>query len=97
MYRYKGLNIKLDPQSKAKEKTIFVRIGALEAEFKIDSCEKNSGALSPDEERLGLGLDLELAVLLQFRKLGSILGLLAAPPSALSGRTWVLAGTRSGA
>ncbi len=52
MYRYKGLNIKLDPQSKAKEKTIFVRIGALEAEFKIDSCEKNSGALSPDEERL---------------------------------------------
>ena len=52
MYRYKGLNIKLDPQSKAKEKTIFVRIGALEAEFKIDSCEKNSGALSPEEERL---------------------------------------------
>ena len=52
MYRYKGLNIKLDPQSKAKVLTIFVRIGALEAEFKIDSCEKNSGALSPEEERL---------------------------------------------
>ena len=52
MYRYKGLNIKLDPFSKAKEKTIFVRIGALEAEFKINSGEKNSGALSPEEEHL---------------------------------------------
>ena len=38
--------------SKAKEKTIFIRIGYLEEEFKIDSCEKNFGALSPEEERL---------------------------------------------
>ena len=52
MYKYKGLNITADPNSKAQEKTISIRIGVLEAEFKIDSCEKNSGALAPEEERL---------------------------------------------
>lgn len=52
MYKYKGLNITVDSKSKAREKTISVRIGALEAEFKIDSCEKNSGCLAPEEERL---------------------------------------------
>ena len=52
MYKYKGLSIKVDPKSKALEKTIFVRIGVLEAEFKINSCEKNSGCLAPEEERL---------------------------------------------
>ncbi len=52
MYKYKGLNIKADPKSTLDEKTIFVRIGVLEAEFKVDSCEKNSGCLAPEEERL---------------------------------------------
>ena len=52
MYKYKGLNVKADPDSNAKEKTIAVRIGALEAEFKIDNGEKNSGALAPYEEHL---------------------------------------------
>ncbi len=52
MYKYKGLNISADPDSTELEKTISVRIGVLEAEFKIDSCEKNSGALAPEEERL---------------------------------------------
>ena len=52
LYKYKGLNISADPKSRAQEKTISIRIGALEAEFKINDCEKNSGCLSPDEERL---------------------------------------------
>lgn len=52
MYKYKGLNITADPNSKAQEKTISIRIGVLEAEFKINSCEKNSGCLAPEEERL---------------------------------------------
>ncbi len=52
MYKYKGLSVKADPDSKAKEKTIAVRIGALEAEFKIENGEKNSGALAPYEEHL---------------------------------------------
>ncbi len=52
MYKYKGLTINVDTKSKQKEKTISIRIGALEAEFKIDSCDKSSGALSPEEERL---------------------------------------------
>ena len=37
---------------KTKDKLISVRIGVLEAEFKIDSHEKNSGALAPQEEKL---------------------------------------------
>lgn len=52
MYKYKGLNITADPKSRAQEKTVSIRIGVLEAEFKINDCEKNSGCLSPDEERL---------------------------------------------
>ena len=52
MYKYKGLNITADPKSRAQEKTISIRIGVLEAEFKINDCEKNSGCLSPEEERL---------------------------------------------
>ncbi len=52
MYKYKGLSVKADPDSKAKEKTIAVRIGALEAEFKIETGDKNSGALAPYEENL---------------------------------------------
>ena len=52
LYKYKGLNISADARSKAHEKTIFVRIGPLEAEFNINTCEKNSGCLHPDDERL---------------------------------------------
>ena len=52
MYKYKGLSINADAKQQTSEKTVLVRIGVLEAEFKIDSCEKNSGCLSPEEERL---------------------------------------------
>ena len=52
MYKYKGLSINVNPDSKEQEKTVSVRIGSLEAEFKIDSCEKNSGGLSPEEEHV---------------------------------------------
>ena len=52
MYKYKGLSINADPKQRTAEKTVSVRIGVLEAEYKIDSCEKNSGCLSPEEERL---------------------------------------------
>ena len=52
MYKYKGLSINADTNSKSQDKTVSVRIGVLEAEFKIDDCEKNAGSLSPDEERL---------------------------------------------
>lgn len=52
IYKYKGLGLKVDEQSKKQDKTIFVRIGVLEAEFKLGSCEKCSGGLSPEEEKL---------------------------------------------
>ena len=52
LYKYKGLSITADPKSKAQDKTVSIRIGVLEAEFKVDDCEKCSGCLSPDEERL---------------------------------------------
>ena len=52
MYRYKGLNITIDPMQKTQEKTIQIRIGALEASFKINNCEKSAGCLAPEEERL---------------------------------------------
>lgn len=52
MYKYKGMSINADVNSKKNDKTIFVRIGVLEAEFKLGSCEKCSGGLAPDEERL---------------------------------------------
>jgi len=52
MYKYRGLNISVDQNSKKQEKTIFVRIGVLEAEFKIGSNEKCSGGLSTEEEKL---------------------------------------------
>ena len=51
MYKYKGLNISADISTSVPEKTIKVRIGALEAEFKIDGGDKTSGALEPDDER----------------------------------------------
>ena len=52
MYKYRGLNISVDQNSKKVEKTIFVRIGVLEAEFKLGSCEKCSGGLALQEEKL---------------------------------------------
>lgn len=52
MYKYKGLSIYPHDQSNSSEKSISVRIGALEAEFKIDTCDKNSGSLAPEDERL---------------------------------------------
>lgn len=52
LYKYKGLSITADPKSRAQDKTVSIRIGVLEAEFKVDDCEKCSGCLSPDEERL---------------------------------------------
>ena len=51
-YKYRGLNLFINPNDKKSEKTIFVRIGVLEAEFKLGTCEKCSGGLSPTEERL---------------------------------------------
>lgn len=53
MYKYKGLNIALDSKNKkSSDKTIFIRIGVMEAEFKLGSCEKCSGGLSNEEEKI---------------------------------------------
>lgn len=52
LYKYKGLSITVDPRSKKHEKTFSVRIGVLEAEFKVSSGEKVSGSLAPQEEKL---------------------------------------------
>lgn len=54
LYKYKGLNISADPRSLSQEKTISVRIGVLEAEFKIGTGEKSSGCLAPEDERMVL-------------------------------------------
>mgnify|MGYP003291052370 CR=1 FL=1 len=50
MYKYKGLNITVDTKSKEKDKVVAIRIGVLEAEFKIGTCEKTSGSLNPADE-----------------------------------------------
>lgn len=52
LYKYKGLGISVDTRSKKQEKTFSVRIGVLEAEFKISNGEKVSGSLAPEEEKL---------------------------------------------
>ncbi len=52
LYKYKGLSILADPRSKAHDKTIKVRIGVLEAEFKISDGTKCSGSFAPHEEKL---------------------------------------------
>ena len=52
LYKYKGLNLFVDPRSRSKEKTVSVRIGPLEAEFNINDATKISGALAPEDERL---------------------------------------------
>ena len=51
MYKYKGLSITVDPKTKMKDKVFNVRIGVLEAQFKLGSCDKTSGSLSPEDEK----------------------------------------------
>ncbi len=51
MYKYKGLSIDVDPKSKEKDKVFSVRIGVLEAQFKIGSCDKTAGSLAPEDEK----------------------------------------------
>ena len=51
LYKYKGLSIDVDTKSKQKDKVVAVRIGVLEAEFKIGTCEKTSGSLNPADEK----------------------------------------------
>lgn len=52
LYKYKGLSITADPKSKEHDKTIHVRIGVFEAEFKAENGDICSGSLDPVEERL---------------------------------------------
>lgn len=52
IYKYKGLSVSANPKSTKDDKSISVRIGALEASFRINGGDKTSGALSPEEERL---------------------------------------------
>ena len=51
LYKYKGLSIEINPKSKEKDKVFSVRIGALEAQFKIGTCDKTSGSLAPEDEK----------------------------------------------
>ena len=51
MYKYKGLSISVDEKSKEKDKIVNVRIGVLEAQFKVGSCDKTSGSLAPEDEK----------------------------------------------
>jgi len=50
IYLYKGLNIYLTSKARAAEKTIAVRIGALEAQFSLVSMKRISGSLMTDDE-----------------------------------------------
>ncbi len=52
MYKYKGLSISVAKNQNTQDKAIVVGIGALEAQFKVGSCDKISGNLSPDEEKI---------------------------------------------
>ncbi len=52
LYRYRGLTITANDQNQNNEKTVFVRIGPLEAEYRVDSGDKTSGGLAPEDERL---------------------------------------------
>lgn len=51
-YKYKGLSMNLDVGNAHKEKTLTVRIGALEAEFKVSTGEKASGGLMREDENM---------------------------------------------
>ena len=51
LYRYKGLSVSTNEKAKGTDKVMSVRIGSLEAQFKIDTGDKVFGALMPDDER----------------------------------------------
>ena len=55
LYKYKGLSMNVNTESKAakesKSKLVSIRIGALEAEFKIDTGDKASGSLASEDEK----------------------------------------------
>lgn len=52
IYRYRGLALIINPDQKKQEKTITVRIGALEAEFDIEKTKKCGGGFGQVEEKL---------------------------------------------
>lgn len=52
LYKYKGLSLSVAKNANTQDKIIVVGIGALEAQFKVGSCDKISGNLSPDEEKI---------------------------------------------
>ena len=52
MYRYKGLGVEFNDKAANEDKVMSVRIGALEAQFKIDTGDKVFGNLMPDDERI---------------------------------------------
>ena len=52
MYKYKGLSIDVSDKKRQKDKVFAVRIGVLEAEFKVGTCEKTSGSLNPADEKV---------------------------------------------
>ena len=51
MYKYKGLSIETNENSKDFDKIASIRIGSLEAHFKIETGDKVFGNLAPDDER----------------------------------------------
>jgi len=51
MYKYKGLSINVNKEQKGEDKTFSVRIGVLEAEFKIGNGDKTAGSLAPADEK----------------------------------------------
>ena len=54
IYKYRGLSLDVNIDSKKDDdtKTLSVKIGALEAEYKLTTGEKCGGSLYPEEERL---------------------------------------------
>ncbi len=51
MYRYKGLSISVNDETKSSEKVCAIRIGSLEAHFRIASGDKVLGGLMPEDEK----------------------------------------------
>jgi len=52
MYKYKGLGITPYKANKGNDQTLAIRIGSLEASFKVNTAEKCYGFLNPEEEHL---------------------------------------------